>query len=62
LAESSGGWCSRGHTDWVDTVAWSPDGTHLATASWDGSARLWNPTTGEQLTTLAEPVAAVTED
>jgi WD domain, G-beta repeat len=33
-------------------VAFSPDSTHLATASGDGTARLWNTTTGRCLATL----------
>ncbi|WP_236145542.1 WD40 repeat domain-containing protein [Verrucosispora sp. SN26_14.1] len=35
-----------GHTDAVRGVAWSPDGTHLATASRDGTARVWHTDTG----------------
>ncbi|MFW6641207.1 eIF2A-related protein [Nocardiopsis algeriensis] len=31
-----------GHTDTVRNLAWSPDGTRIATASRDGSARLWD--------------------
>jgi WD40 repeat protein len=31
-----------GHTDGVNDVAWSPDGTQLATASADHTARTWN--------------------
>jgi hypothetical protein len=37
-----------GHTDWVEAVAWSPDGTRLASASNDGSVRIWDPRTGEE--------------
>jgi WD40 repeat protein len=30
-----------GHTDWVRSVAWSPDGQRIATSSSDGTARIW---------------------
>ncbi|MGH3622832.1 MAG: WD40 repeat domain-containing protein, partial [Sciscionella sp.] len=36
-----------GHTGSVGWVAFSPDGTRLATASDDGTARLWDSTTGQ---------------
>ena len=39
-----------GHTGWVCAVAWSPDGTRLATAGDDGTVRIWDPTTGHTLT------------
>ena len=33
-----------GHTSGVAGVAFSPDGTALVTASWDGTARVWDIT------------------
>ena len=32
----------RGHRQRVASIAFSPDDTVLASASWDGSARLWS--------------------
>jgi WD40 repeat protein len=36
----------RGHTDHVVTVAWSPDGTRIASGSNDGTAQVWDAANG----------------
>ena len=41
-----------GHTDWVRSVAYAPDGQTLATASDDTTAIIWDTTTGQPLHTL----------
>ena len=37
----------EGHTDSVSSVAFSPDGQTLASTSWDGTIRLWDPHTAQ---------------
>ena len=52
----------RGHTDLVHGVAFSPDGSRLATVSDDQTAKVWDAVTGETLLTLrghTEPVYGV---
>ena len=41
-----------GHTDWVISVAFSPDGKTLASCSYDQTVRLWDVHTGQSLKTM----------
>ena len=42
----------QGHEGSVISVAFSPDGTRLATGSWDDTARIWDVATGKSLAAL----------
>ncbi|MDM8515523.1 protein kinase [Desulfobacterales bacterium HSG16] len=42
----------KGHTSYVESVSFSPDGRLLASGSWDNTIRLWNMKTGRLVNTL----------
>ena len=50
-----------GHAQGINDVAFSPDGRLIATASVDHSAKIWDASTGEVVTTLSssEPILSV---
>ena len=50
----------RGHTAYVRSVAWSPDGRTLASGSHDGTVRLWNPNNGINFAVLVGHTERVT--
>ncbi len=43
---------TQGHTRWVNSVAWSPDGRQLASGSYDNSIRVWDAQSGKSVATL----------
>jgi WD40 repeat protein len=42
----------EGHRDYLATVRFSPDREKVVTASWDGTARVWDAATGKELAVL----------
>ncbi|KAH7919497.1 WD40 repeat-like protein [Leucogyrophana mollusca] len=39
----------KGHTDFVESVIYFPDGRHMASGSWDKTIRIWNVESGQQV-------------
>jgi WD40 repeat protein len=50
----------EGHTNWVTSVAFSPDGKQVVSGSWDRTVRLWDAATGAPLQTLEGHTNSVT--
>ena len=42
----------EGHTSWITSVTWSPDGTQIASGSEDDTVRIWDTTSWEQVAVL----------
>ena len=42
----------EGHRSPVSSIAWSPDGSQLASASVDNTVKIWDPATGQCASTL----------
>jgi WD40 repeat protein len=50
-----------GHTNAVNSIAWSPDFTQLATSSEDGTARIWDAQSGHELMILDDHQGGVNQ-
>ena len=42
----------KGHTDWVYSVAFSPDGQRIVSGSRDKTLKIWDANSGQELQTL----------
>ena len=43
----------EGHSGPIWSIAWSPDGSRLASGSLDSTVRIWDPATGQSVSTLS---------
>ncbi len=52
----------KGHVNWVQQIAWSPDCSLLVSAGMDSTIRLWDPKKGTEIGLMkghAQPVTAL---
>src|SRR5262249_23583109 len=50
----------RGHTSWVTSVAFSPDGKRLASGAHDNTVKVWDAATGQEILSLNGHTGRVT--
>ena len=60
LATKQVKWTVRAHNDTIYGVTFSPDGRTIASASWDGTAKLWSVATGQEIFRYDAPGVAWT--
>ena len=49
----------EGHSGWVTSVAFSPDGARVLSGSWDKTIKLWDAATGQLIRTFEGHSGAV---
>jgi len=42
-------WTLTGHSNWVRSVAYSPDGKHIVSGSWDNTVKVWDAHMGKEV-------------
>jgi len=50
----------EGHTSYVYSVAWSPDGSSIASSSADGTIQIWNAFLGQRSVTFLDRSTSIT--
>ncbi len=41
-----------GHTNYVNAVAYSPDGSNIVSGSWDDTLKIWDASSGKNITNI----------
>jgi eukaryotic-like serine/threonine-protein kinase len=52
----------QGHSDYIWSVAWSPDGTYIVTSSSDGTAQVWEASSGKRLLSTRSHIDPAVQD